>query len=295
MADVRSLLKKEHSSRRITHPHASYTDSGKLLCTVCRTPIKTESLWSNHIKTPEHAARVQSLDKATTERLSKKRKADDDEDDEDEGRKRARPEDEGALEQMEDGLEQDDGETDEPHTPGEQPKTAVTARLDLAPTNVNVANSQPAVAAEDEEDEEWAALQREIAAADATSQNAASIPAQAIISAAPMSAEEIAAQAREEQSIQQRGRRDAEIEAEKEDAELTLQDEFEEMEELEQRVRKLREKREALRTTSQSNNVGVESTVAGPVEDVAAVEDEIKVDEDEEDLEEEDFDDFFAR
>ncbi|KAK0903902.1 hypothetical protein LTR57_018946 [Friedmanniomyces endolithicus] len=78
---------------------------------------------------------------------------------------------------------------------------------------------------------------------------ASALNAQATITAAPMKAEEIAAKAREEQSAQ-RGKRDVEIEAEKEEAASALQDEFQEMEGLEDRLRILREKREALRATA---------------------------------------------
>ncbi|KAK0336830.1 hypothetical protein LTR59_007818 [Friedmanniomyces endolithicus] len=76
--------------------------------------------------------------------------------------------------------------------------------------------------------------------------------AQATITAAPMTAEDIAAKAREEQSAQ-RGKRDVEIEAEREEAASALQDEFQEMEGLEDRLRILREKREALRATAGGN------------------------------------------
>ncbi|KAF1850110.1 uncharacterized protein K460DRAFT_360959 [Cucurbitaria berberidis CBS 394.84] len=68
----------------------------------------------------------------------------------------------------------------------------------------------------------------------------------AVIEAAPMTVAEIAAQAREELSAQ-RAKRDEEMEGEKEDAARALEDEFEEMEGLEERVKKLREQREALR------------------------------------------------
>ena len=64
-----------------------------------------------------------------------------------------------------------------------------------------------------------------------------------------MTAAEIAAQAREDQSAQ-RAKRDEEMEGEKEDAARALEDEFEEMEGLEERVKRLREQREALRSTS---------------------------------------------
>lgn len=68
----------------------------------------------------------------------------------------------------------------------------------------------------------------------------------ATISAPALTAEEIAAQAREEISAQ-RGRRDVEIADEKEEAVARLQEEFAEMEELEERVQRLRERRERLR------------------------------------------------
>lgn len=64
-----------------------------------------------------------------------------------------------------------------------------------------------------------------------------------------MTAAELAAQAREEQSAQ-RARRDEDMEAEKEEAARALEDEFEEMEGLDERVKKLREQREALRSQS---------------------------------------------
>lgn len=87
----------------------------------------------------------------------------------------------------------------------------------------------------------------------------------AVIEAAPMTAAEIAAQAREEHSAQ-RGRKEEELEAEKEEAAQHLQDEFDEMEELEERVRKLREKREALRKAQvQSSTADIELLDPKPV------------------------------
>lgn len=104
----------------------------------------------------------------------------------------------------------------------------------------------------------------------------------AVIEAAPMTAAEIAAQAREQQSVQ-RAKQDDELEAEKEDAARQLEDEFEEMEGLEERVRKLREKREALRTQ-------------GKVENSALAEPEPMVeDEEESDLDEEEWDEWGFR
>ncbi|KAF2679804.1 hypothetical protein K458DRAFT_422087 [Lentithecium fluviatile CBS 122367] len=68
----------------------------------------------------------------------------------------------------------------------------------------------------------------------------------AVIEAAPITAAELAAQAREDMSAQ-RAKRDEEMEGEREDAARALEDEFDEMEGLEERMKRLREQREALR------------------------------------------------
>ncbi|OCK80911.1 hypothetical protein K432DRAFT_416393 [Lepidopterella palustris CBS 459.81] len=105
----------------------------------------------------------------------------------------------------------------------------------------------------DEDDEElWAAFERDVATPPPQQHVIPALAAGATIEAAPMSATELAAQAREDQSTQ-RGRREAEIEAEKEDAARHLEEEFDEMEELEGRVRRLREKREALRKSREQD------------------------------------------
>ncbi|KAF2117258.1 hypothetical protein BDV96DRAFT_685893 [Lophiotrema nucula] len=105
----------------------------------------------------------------------------------------------------------------------------------------------------------------------------------AVIESAPMTAAEIAAHARQEQSAQ-RGAREQELEAEKEDAALQMLDEFEEMDELEERVKKLRAKREALR----SQHVQVPAEAAVRPEPPAA-------DEEEEESDDEEWDDWRFR
>lgn len=92
---------------------------------------------------------------------------------------------------------------------------------------------------------ELAALDRELAmmAAEHTAQSSSTI------SAPPVSAVEIAAEARIEQSAQ-RSSRDAEMDAERQDAERALIDEFDVLEGLEERVQRLRSRREALRSST---------------------------------------------
>ncbi|KAL2133844.1 hypothetical protein VTI74DRAFT_1567 [Chaetomium olivicolor] len=66
MADVRALLRQQRAARRIEHPHASYSDAGKLVCTVCQEHVKTESLWDGHLRSPSHRQRLQALHQAST-------------------------------------------------------------------------------------------------------------------------------------------------------------------------------------------------------------------------------------
>ncbi|KAK1980640.1 hypothetical protein LZ30DRAFT_119955 [Colletotrichum cereale] len=93
MADVRSLLRQQRAARRIEHPHAAYSDAGKLLCTLCHEAIKSESLWDGHVRGSGHATNLKAAQQASanTNGLapadsapSNKRKHDSDEDMEEE-------------------------------------------------------------------------------------------------------------------------------------------------------------------------------------------------------------------
>ncbi|KAH9834685.1 hypothetical protein Tdes44962_MAKER08642 [Teratosphaeria destructans] len=155
------------------------------------------------------------------------------------------------------------------------------------------AATKPAPPEADIDASEMAAFEAELIAMDAqnrrTNTNIAAA-AQATISAKPMTAAEVAAKAREEQS-RQKGLEEEEAEDDKADAARMLEEEFEEMEGLEERVRVLRERREALRKGS-SERADSKSMLDGAESkaDAAQAEEE---DEDEEDEDEED--DFFAR
>ncbi|KAK5673942.1 hypothetical protein LTS10_013287 [Elasticomyces elasticus] len=95
------------------------------------------------------------------------------------------------------------------------------------------------------DDDELAAFERELVELEARNRVTA-LQAEATISVAAMTAEEFVAQAREAQRAQ-RGRRDVEIKAERDDTASALRDEFDEIGGLEARLRRLREWREALR------------------------------------------------
>jgi len=60
MADVRALLRQQRTARRIEHPHAAYSEAGKLLCLVCHEHVKTETLWEPHIRGAAHRQRVEA-------------------------------------------------------------------------------------------------------------------------------------------------------------------------------------------------------------------------------------------
>lgn len=124
------------------------------------------------------------------------------------------------------------------------PAAPVPMHDDEAPGPTNPAHIQPPLgAAADAELDAFMAEMNQ----PAEPQRSAPSYAGAVIEAAPMTAAELAAQARDEQNAQ-RAKRDEEMEGEKEDAARALEDEFDEMEGLEERVRRLREQREALRT-----------------------------------------------
>ncbi|QIX01876.1 hypothetical protein AMS68_007393 [Peltaster fructicola] len=234
MADVRSMLRAERESRRITHPHASYTSAGNLLCNICEVPIKSERAWNAHLHTTQHSLRLGRERDAAQARSSqpsgKKRKAVEFEEPEID-RKKVKP------------------------TAQESPEH--NSVLDTAPAGdvPAVAEVESSILPDDIDDEaaaaELAALDRSLAALEAEHLQSdgsalAALSAPATIVAPAVSAQELAAQAREEQS-KQRSRRDEEVENEREDAVRALEDEFEEMDSLQERLKKLRERREALR------------------------------------------------
>ena len=111
----------------------------------------------------------------------------------------------------------------------------------------------------------------------------------AVIESAPMTAAQLAAQAREEQNAQ-RARRDEEMEGEKEDAARALEDEFDELDVLEERVKKLREQREALRAKPAAAPETHKPDTALPIR--AGIEDSGTDDDDDDD---EDWDDWRFR
>lgn len=263
MTDVRTMLRSERASRRITHPHLSYSTAGTLICMVCHVQIKTEALWNKHMQSTQHASNAQKtrtepaaratapttrLEESTEVKSSKKRKADDESSGEDsrkrtKGSQLADPTGFTSVPAERNGTLPDDRNGDM------KSESQGLASVDTHPSNNSIARHDPSIeqarvsnVAIDED--EWAAFQRDIAS---PPPEPSALTAAADISAAPMTAAELAAQSRKQASRQAKERIEAEVEGEKEDATRQLEEEFEEMAELEDRVRKLREKREQSR------------------------------------------------
>jgi zinc finger protein 830 len=272
MADVRSLLRSELASRRIKHPHVSYSSSGLAQCTVCNLQLKADALWEPHQRSKGHQSNLRKLQdgESSNGHVNKKRKVGSDEEDDEEGRKKVKsvkepPEETGvekdsvkgainstaASESA--GAVQRPSVTNETQIPAPVPDlraaTSLTTPVEMTtppkgpdPTTT----AQPDTNKIDES--EWAAFEREVAATARQNGNPSVLNSSATIIAAPISAAELAVQ--EELTKQRRTRREEETEAEKEDAARQLEEEFDEMDELEEKVRKLRQRREGLRGRS---------------------------------------------
>ncbi|KAL9087497.1 MAG: hypothetical protein Q9165_006608 [Trypethelium subeluteriae] len=260
MADVRSMLRAERTARHIDHEDAHYTPGGMLMCKVCELPIKSEALWPKHVQSKPHRLQAQrKRDNGIPAPINKKRKAADEEESE---RKKSRPEE--LRDRSNEKLETEVTESEVRQAPAvtsddqvsqkDDPETDVVS---AAQRTAAVSRTEPATTVEQAvpngvDEAEWAAFEREVATPAKASAPVSALNATATIEAAPMSAEEIVAQARDEANAQ-RGRRDVEVEGEKEDATRQLEEELDEMESYDERLKILKEKREALRMGREEN------------------------------------------
>ena len=285
---------------------------------MCHIPLKSDvEVWEKHLKSTQHAMRQERLRLSTSQRPkstnlperpegastrevsagSKKRKADDGDGD---TRKRTRPVIDvqaGLFNQASEANSAGSQHTAKNHdqiakrgdTVTKHPKESIRVS-GLAPSLVPSLASEiqptspttlPPTAPIDED--EWAAFERDVATPPPDPTAPSALTAAATIIAAPLTAAELAAQSREQASLQGREKREAEMEGEKEDAARALEDEFDEMEGLEDRVRRLREKREKLRLRrAEEVEEGLEDDGEREVEGkgaVAAEEDEESEDE----------------
>ena len=203
--------------------------------------MKSEQLWPGHLKSLNHRKNVQR----TSEHSSRPAKR--------------------KIESVEDGEGQERNyEVDSRKKPKSAPESQgnsppvleVEMPSEVLPTSISLEHEpQPSATvpptdqqtpphpqvppAVDVDEDEWAAFERDVAEVDNPDF------ASAIIEAAPVSAAQLAEQQRTN-TVQQR---EDEAEAEKADESRRMEEEFEVMEEMEDRVKRLRARREALRTT----------------------------------------------
>lgn len=280
MADARSLLRAERASRRITHPNASYSSAGALRCNVCNVPVKagTEAAWKAHLHSTAHTARLSRQDEALATpreggQARKKRKVNSDAETDstvnpgtdERNAKHAKP----TTPLPKDDVGPVAREHGDPEAESLGALAAMARGIDpIQPPPTEQSAPAPLPQSADDVDEaELLAFERDLAALEQT--HKASQPpeyAGATISAAPMSAADIAAQAREEQSTQ-RARADARAEEEREEAEQALGEELEVMEGLGERVKRLRERRERLRSGKDAASGPLEGNGAGDGDD----------------------------
>ncbi|OBT91438.1 hypothetical protein VE01_10501 [Pseudogymnoascus verrucosus] len=312
MADVRTLLRNERNARRISHRHAKYSETGKLQCVVCHVELKNELLWNDHLRSENHLTLLKrngresgspagspepepaqtkinneekpkaatSAEKEPAAKQTKKRKASDDDEEEeqaDTSRKRSKnvplP---GFLPQgfFDDATKAESEAAPSNNSNGQEFRLPSRPATPLkGPDAVPEAAKLPTV-----DEDEWAAFEADIAAA----QVAVETTDDAVISAAPMTTEELAAKSREEEMSARKEKAEADLEGDKEDAVRKLEDEFEQMNELEERVRRLKEKREALRV-KEPTTVASEPAEGGKTEASNATPEEEDEDDDDED------------
>ncbi|EXJ64144.1 hypothetical protein A1O7_00480 [Cladophialophora yegresii CBS 114405] len=290
MTDVRALLAAERQSRRITHPHLSYTKSGILLCNICNLNVKSEALWEGHLKSANHrknvatqASRQASLESSSGKGVKRKIEDVDEvspERDEQKSEARKKPKSRPESTLVEDEDEEQAGPVLlEQEVPGQQ---IGQTRAPSPVTGDAVQTKEPSAPAPAVNEDEWAAFEREVAplAADKPKPDYAS----ATITAAPLTADQITAQ----QDEDRRRRLEMEAEDEKEDELGKLAEEFDIMEEMEDRVRKLRAKRDALRTAAKPGDDTGQTTDGASIATVVVSAATNGVEEDEEDEDEED-------
>ncbi|KAJ5173299.1 hypothetical protein N7492_005892 [Penicillium capsulatum] len=215
MADVRSMLRNELASRKGTsQPNTTGNRISKKRKVDNGDGLMRKKLRSTDLEAFEAASGSQSAQSPSTADTS---------------------ENEGPGPVEEDTITGPELPDAEEHNTG----TATTA-----PVPTNTAPSQEASKAVDED--EWAAFEREVAAPSRVPHVPAALAADATISAAPVSTEELATQQERDKTSTARAR-EAEFEGEREDAARFMEEEFDEMDQLEERVRKLKHMREELR------------------------------------------------
>lgn len=216
MADVRSLLRNELASRKgASQPNTTGNRVSKKRKVDNGDGVMRKKLRSTDLEAVQAAANAQA---------SKVPDGEDTAEDE-------------VLETV------DEDEVAGPELPVEEARDFTAATQATESASIPTARQETSQTVDEDE---WAAFEREVAAPTRTPHAPAAISAQATISAAPVTAEELAAQQERDRTSAAKSR-EAELEGEREDAARFMEEEFDEMDQLEERVRRLKQMREELR------------------------------------------------
>ena len=215
MADVRSLLRNELASRKGTSPNTTGNRISKKRKVDNGDGLMRKKLRSTGLEAVQAASDAQNAQSLGAEVTV--------------GDEAVGPIGEQATD-LQPSADADPATLTTPKSPG------------LAPLPSHPIQGAPEAVDEDE----WAAFEREVVAPTRVPQAPAAITAEATISAAPVSMEELAAQRQGGETSTTRTR-EAELENEREDAARFMEEEFDEMDQLEERVRRLKHMREELR------------------------------------------------
>ena len=235
MADARALLAAERQSRRIQHPYLTYTKAGKILCNVCDLNVKSESLWSGHLKSANHRKKAQAVEDKRTKNL--KRKLDDVDEDpgvdpEEERDASKKPKSRVVSTADQQRLVQEEQQEAQAEHDAQQNAASADIHVprpemvEAVPETIPPTSAAPEPAPDPNvNDDEFAAFERDIASLDQQPRVVGTI------TAAPLTAEELARQAEEDKELENV----KEVDAEKEEEERRVEEEVEVMEDLGER------------------------------------------------------------
>ncbi|KAL4885646.1 hypothetical protein BJY04DRAFT_180158 [Aspergillus karnatakaensis] len=253
MADVRSLLRSELASRRGTsQTSTASTTTSTNRVTKKRKVDPTETLTRKKVR---HANAEQLLSSASAKiRPPAAQLIAEEEEEEESYDVETPPQDQDAMRTESDTPAQAEALAEE--------EEGVQTGQSLQTPSIQAESVPPAPQQTNIDEDEWAAFEREVAAPTRVPVKPAAISAAATISAAPVTTQELAAQQEKEKEDARRNR-EAEVEGEREDAARFLEEEFDEMEQLEERVRRLKNMREQLRVKRTGSTEDDEGVAAG--------------------------------
>ncbi|KAF3388642.1 hypothetical protein F1880_003820 [Penicillium rolfsii] len=216
MADVRSLLRNELASRKgASQPNTTGNRVSKKRKVDNGDGVMRKKLRSTDLEAVHAAANAQSS--LTPDR------------------------EDAAEDEILEGV--DEAEVASLEHPAEEAQDVIAVTQALESPSIPAARQETTQTVDEDE---WAAFEREVVAPTRTPHAPAAVSAEATITAAPVRAEELAAQQERDRTSAAKSR-EAELEGEREDAARFMEEEFDEMDQLEERVRRLKQMREELR------------------------------------------------